>query len=98
MNGEQYAGGTFLPNTTLGKLGRGAKRAATGRAKIGPYEWAPRVGDRRSIWEVFAAYPVALLKNNADLIPAQAIGYFFGRTRAELADLAKRYAAGERWA
>lgn len=39
INGEFYAGGTFLPNTTLGKMQRRVKVAGSRNVQIAPNTW-----------------------------------------------------------
>lgn len=63
MNGEAYEGGQFLPNTTLGKMGKKARAAATRKVEIAPYtyEIAPegkssiyrRIAGTTAQWKVF---------------------------------------------
>ena len=84
MNGEFYAGGTFLPNTKLGKMARskptGNRPARTILSPVQPFcavdnNWAP----------TFAK----VVAND------QAIAYY-GYTRQQVEDIVARFNAGER--
>lgn len=84
MNGEFYAGGTFLPNTKLGKMAR--SRPAGNRPQ------------RTILTAVLAlvavdnAYNPTVAKVTAN---DQAIAYY-GYTRKQLEDVVARFNAGER--
>lgn len=54
MNGEFYAGGTFLPNTTMGKMQKRAKVAATRKVEIAPRVWEVAPEGKRSIYTKIA--------------------------------------------
>lgn len=97
MNGLQYAGGTFLPNTTLGKMAARSSNASTRKQQVAPYTWkvAPE-GKTHTIYMKFFGFPIALISNDLNLIPAGAVA-FFKLDLVELAELCKRYHAGDRW-
>lgn len=54
MNGEFYAGGTFLPNTTLAKMAKGRK--GTGKQEIAPFKWEVAPDGMRSLYTLFSAF------------------------------------------
>jgi hypothetical protein len=91
MNGEFYPGGTFLPNTTLGKMARGAKGGA-GKQEVAPYTWevAPAAG-MVSLYRQFSA-----LVTRDGQVNAQAAAHY-GYTVETLSKMYAAWRAGIRW-
>ncbi len=97
MNGEFYAGGTFLPNTQLGKMARSKPTGSRSRkVEIEPYKWVESDG-RKPIYDLAGSvfgYPqrdgVAMPTNDTALA-------YFGYTREQAQAICDRWNAGERW-
>ena len=84
MNGEFYAGGTFLPNTKLGKMARN-KPAGNRPART---ILSPVFG----LVAVDSTYAPTFVKVTAS---DEAIAYY-GYTRQQVEDIVARFNAGER--
>ncbi len=97
MNGEFYAGGTFLPNTTLGKMQKRAKTSGTGKQEIAPYTYEVAPEGMTSIYRQIAGIYGKII-NGAFVVNASdtTIAYY-GKTRDEVDALAAQWNAGERW-
>ena len=84
MNGEFYAGGTFLPNTQLGKMARSKPaRNRPARTILSPLFGLVAVDN---------TYAPTFAKVTAN---DQAIAYY-GYTRQQVEDIVARFNAGER--
>lgn len=95
-NGEFYAGGTFLPNTTLTKMGR-SKPAGTGKVQIEPFVWVASEG-RKSLYRAIAGL-VGSVGRDGVAVASQndtALRYL-GVSREQAQEMCDRYNAGERW-
>lgn len=96
MNGEFYAGGTFLPNTELGKLPATAKATASRKREIAPYKW--EMEPTPTARPIFSMIGFCLTWDvwQKTVKPAGLDAYpgAWGYTAKELADA---YNAGERW-
>ena len=84
MNGEFYAGGTFLPNTKLGKVAR-SKAASNRPART---ILSPVIG-LVAVDNTFAPTFAKLTANDAAMA-------YYGYTREQLQNLVDRFNAGER--
>jgi hypothetical protein len=84
MNGEFYAGGTFLPNTNLGKMSR-SKPAGNRPART-------ILNQVFGLVAVDSTYAPTFAKVTAN---DQAIAYY-GFTRQQVEDIVARFNAGER--
>lgn len=84
MNGEFYAGGTFLPNTKLGKMAR-SKPAVNRPART-------ILNAVFGLVAVDSTYAPTFAKVTAN---DQAIAYY-GYTRQQVEDIVARFNAGER--
>ena len=84
MNGEFYAGGTFLPNTKLGKMSR-SKPAGSRR----PRTILDPVFGLVAVDNTYAPTLAKLTAND------QAIAYY-GYTRKQVEEIVARFNAGER--
>jgi hypothetical protein len=84
MNGEFYAGGTFLPNTKLGKM---ASSKPTGNRR--PRTILTAVFGLVAVDNNFAPTFAKVTAND------QAIAYY-GYTRQQVEDIVARFNAGER--
>ena len=95
-NGEFYAGGTFLPNTTLCKMAN-TRKAGTGRVEIAPYVWVASEG-RKPLYTLLKGVLGIVGRDGVAAITAhaQTLAYF-GYTREEAQRIADRYNNGERW-
>jgi hypothetical protein len=84
MNGEFYAGGTFLPNTKLGKMSRSKPTGnRPARTILNPVF---------GLVAVDSTYAPTFAKVTAN---DQAIAYY-GFTRQQVEDIVSRFNAGER--
>jgi hypothetical protein len=95
-NGEFYAGGTFLPSTTLTKMTRTVAKGS-GKVQIEPYVWVASEG-RKPIYRLLAGL-VATVGRDGVAVNNQndtAIAYL-GYTRQQAQELCDRYNNGERW-
>lgn len=54
MNGEFYAGGTYLPRTSLTKMAKASKRAGSRKVEIEPFKW---VEAREGFRPIFGQFP-----------------------------------------
>lgn len=97
MNGEFYAGGTFLPHTTLGKMQRAAAAAKARKVQIAPCVWVASEG-RRAIYEQFAGVFGVVGRDGVATMTcsAETLAYY-RTTRDEAQRLIDRYNNGERW-
>jgi hypothetical protein len=95
-NGEFYAGGTFLPNTTLTKMAN-TRKAGAGRVEVEPYVWVAANG-RKPILPLLKGVIGTIGRDGIAAITAshQTLTYF-GYSREEAQRVADRYNAGERW-
>jgi hypothetical protein len=96
INGEWYPAGSFICNTTLSKMQKAEKKAASRKVQIEVYKWEVAPEGKRSIYSAFAGVEKALLTNNLSLINEQTIRYY-GLDMVQLAELAQAYHNGERW-
>lgn len=95
-NGEWYEGGKFI-NTVPENAKRHKKSSAgTGKVQIAPYVWEVAPEGKRPIWVKFAGFEGSLVRNDLSLVSETTIAYY-GLNMTELAELAKRWHAGERW-
>jgi hypothetical protein len=95
-NGEHYAGGTFLPSTTLTKMTRTVAKGS-GKVEIEPYVWVASEG-RKPIYRLLAGIVATIGRdgvavNNQNDTALQYLGY----TRQQAQALCDRYNQGERW-
>ncbi len=101
MNGEQYKGGQFLPNTELPKMAKRARKLGSQKVEIAPYVWEVAPKGKRSIYARYNAYWTRL--NNADgnftvrLCPTLNPEYFTNDYLLEVQKAADAWNAGERW-
>ena len=101
MNGLWYAGGQFLPSTTLAKMAKQAKVKKSGKQEIAPYTWkvAPQE-NMRSIYtlvNVISKWVDDKWQEELEMIDnEQALDYYkIDREAAQtLIDL---WNSGERW-
>lgn len=94
QNGEFYAGGTFLPSTSLPKQGAQARKKGGGKEEIAPYEWAPAPEGMRSIYGQIRA----LVAWGAKPSPLRdEVLAYYGQSPERIQALLDRYLAGERW-
>jgi hypothetical protein len=84
MNGEFYAGGTFLPNTKLGKMSRSNQTGNRPARTI--------LNQVFGLVAVDSTYAPTFAKVTAN---DQAIAYY-GFTRQQVEDIVARFNAGER--
>jgi hypothetical protein len=96
LNGEHYAGGTFLPNTKLGKMSRSYAKGIK-KSQIEPFVWVAAEG-RKSLYEAIAGLAgtvgrdgVAVANQNDTALR------YIGITREQSQEMCRRYNAGERW-
>lgn len=98
MNGEFYAGGTFLPNTTLGKMQKRAKTSGTGKQEIAPYTWEVAPEGKVSIYRKIAGTTAQWKTFGKEFQP---FWPYLSQQSQEVQDnaleLIKRWNAGERW-
>lgn len=96
-NGEFYEGGRFLNTVPENQKKEGSKPRKARKVQIAPYVWVMAEEGRRPIFAAFSGFEKALIENNLSLIAPQTVAYY-GLDMDRLAELAKRYHAGERWA
>lgn len=102
MNGQHYAGGQFLPHTTLPKQPPAVRRQGTRKQEVLPYRWElPPTETARSIFHMLAGCWATLDRANmqlADTAPARFLAMHgeivFGWHYRELIAL---FNQGERW-
>lgn len=95
-NGEFYAGGTFLPSTTLGKMQK-AKAVGSGKVEVEPFKWVASEG-RKSLYKAFAGVFGVVGRDGIATMTANAGTLAYYRTsRDEAQEMIDRYNAGERW-
>ena len=95
-NGEHYAGGTFLPNTTLAKMTRTVAKGSR-KVEIEPYVWVASEG-LKSLYQRIAGL-VGTINRDGVAVNDQndtALAYL-GYTRQQAQELCDRYNNGERW-
>jgi hypothetical protein len=102
INGEHYAGGQFLPNTTLPKRRQTtAKRTGPRRELIAPYTWEERpegmrslyaliAGDYATVGTVLTRYEIGIA-NYGETVKRDGLIY------GTVDELIARYNNGERW-
>lgn len=101
LNGEHYAAGTFICTTTLGKMAKATKKAATRKMQVGHYEWAVQpTPEARPLFvmEVGGVFADKFGRRRPLESVSDAALSFLGISRDELAGLIERHANGERWA
>lgn len=91
INGLNYAGGTFLPNTTLAKMAR-TGGAGTRKQCVAPYAW--EVPPAAGMVAVFGIIRELIDKNGS--INAQACAYY-GRTPDQARRMQAAWQNGIRW-
>lgn len=94
MNGEFYAGGTFLPNTKLGKMSS-SRPAGSRKVEIEPYIWVESNG-RKPLYSLVRGTVGCLTREGAVPNNDTAIAYL-GYTREQAQTICDRWNAGERW-
>lgn len=95
-NGEFYAGGTFLPSTTLTKMTRTVAKGSR-KVQVQPYVWVASEG-RKSLFEAFAGVFGNVGRDGLAVMTAQAETLAYYRTsRDEAQEMIDRYNKGERW-
>ena len=100
MNGEFYQGGTFLPNTKLGKMSKPSRRTGTGKQEIEPYKWEIAPEGMKSVYKQFngvfgsVVNGVAVLRTDDCL--QDTINYY-GTTLNDAQKLITMYNNGVRW-
>lgn len=99
MNGEQYLGGQFLPNTTLPKQDPKARRTATRKQEIAPYVWdVPATPEARSIYTMIAGASAQWDVYKVSFKPFWPyLSQQDKATQERHTDLINRWNAGERW-
>lgn len=100
INGEEYKGGQFLPNTTLpkGVKGNSAKATKSRKQEIEPYTWEYPPEGKRSIYSQFAGLFGKIINGDIVVNCSDTTIAYYGKTRKEVEELANRYNNGERWA
>lgn len=91
-NGLSYAGGTFLPNTTLAKMATGSKSSGTRKQIIAPYTWEVAPEGRTSLFGMFRDF----VNLQTGVVNQQACLHY-GRNPEAMYDLFILWADGERW-
>jgi len=94
MNGEFYAGGTFLPNTQLSKMAR-SKPTGSRKVEVEPYVWVESDG-RKPLYGLVRGTVGCLTRDGAIPNNDTAIAYL-GYTREQAQKICDRWNAGERW-
>lgn len=95
-NGEFYAGGTFLPSTTLTKMTRTVAKGSR-KVQIQPYTWVASEG-RKSLFEAFAGvFGTVSREGVATLTASPATLAYYRTSRDEAQEMIDRYNNGERW-
>jgi len=109
MNGEQYKGGQFLPNTTLPKGANSSEtKKVTGKQEVAPYLWQVSPNGEKSIWSTIGLIVKFVGKTSYSketgkvgtvelAINPQAMGWTEEGT-SQVLDLINRWNKGERWA
>ena len=103
MNGQFYAGGTFLPSTTMGKMMQGNKaRSGSGKVEIEPYVWQVAPEGKKSLWRHLVGIVAVWDRQASKLVLRQDDGLenslqYLGTTRQRSVELIERFNAGERW-
>lgn len=94
-NGEFYAGGTFLPSTTLTKMSRTLAKGNR-KVQIEPYVWVDSEG-RKTLYDLLAG-KVGVMSRDGKFAPnnSTAITYL-GYTLKQAQELCDRYNNGDRW-
>lgn len=95
MNGEFYAGGTFLPNTTLTKMAR-SKPTGSGKVEIEPFVWVASEG-RKSLYRKLVPLCRVDRDGVARIIASEDSIRYYGETYDALQMICDRYNQGERW-
>lgn len=97
MNGEFYAGGTFLPSTTLTKMGRSKKPAGTGKVEIEPFVWVASEG-RKSLYRAIAGLVGSVGRDGVAVANQNDTALrYLGVSREQAQEMCRRYNNGERW-
>lgn len=92
MNGEHYAGGTFLPSTTLAKMARRTKGSGTRKQMVAPFKWELVPAGKTSLFEQFRDF----VDMRSGAVNEQACAYY-GRDPKAIAFLYGLWVGGERW-
>lgn len=96
MNGEFYAGGTFLPNTKLGKMSR-SKPTGSGKVEIEPFVWVASEG-RKSLYRAIAGLVGSVGRDGVAVANQNDTALrYLGVSREQAQEMCDRYNAGERW-
>lgn len=96
MNGEFYAGGTFLPNTKLGKMAR-SKPAGSGKVEIEPFVWVASEG-RKSLYRAIAGLVGSIGRDGIAVANQNDTALrYLGVSREQAQEMCDRYNNGERW-
>lgn len=93
MNGEPYAAGTFLPNTTLTKMAKRTPGTGSRKQIIAPCEWA--VAPSKNLTSLFAQFR-EFVNLNTGTVNEDGCRYYHKNPR-EIAFLFDLWKSGERW-
>lgn len=100
MNGEFYAGGTFLPKTKLGKMAKTARVYGSGKQEIEPYKWEVAPEGKKSIYRKIAGIigtadnKTAKIRTDDRFLDTLE---YLGMKMEEAQNIINLYNAGERW-
>ena len=98
INGETYAGGTFLPSTRLPKQGKAARLPpAVGRCLVEPGVFAISPTGTPAIFSSIAQISTANADGTRSPFPATHPFFAYSGNFEETAALCDRFNAGERW-
>ena len=96
LNGEFYAGGTFLPSTKLGKMSR-SKPAGSGKVQIEPFVWVASDG-RKSLYRAIAGLVGTIGRDGIAVANQNDVALrYLGVSREQAQQMCDRYNAGDRW-
>jgi hypothetical protein len=95
-NGEFYAGGTFLPSTTLTKMTRAVANKSR-KVQIEPCVWVASEG-RKSLYEAIAGLVGTVTRDGVAVANQNDTALrYIGVSREQSQEMCDRYNAGERW-
>jgi hypothetical protein len=100
MNGETYAGGTFLPRTQLSKMAKASRRSGSRKVEIEPFKWVEARDGFRPILGKFPYHPAKHLEMKGRICWTALWGCSAQDAEQTVATLDALHAAwmqGERW-
>jgi hypothetical protein len=98
MNGEQYKGGQFLPNTALPKMQNKAKATGSKKQEIAPYVWEAAPEGKQSVYRTYnVVWQWEVRGKTFKAIDNEKTLAYFCIAKEKAQEMADKWNNGERW-